>query len=117
MSGFFPPVDEPDAAVNIAKAGRTIPLKFFAETEAGPITDLTSVRLDVDTYVCSGSASVDAIEAYSTLTDVPLQNIGAGYYQYNWRTPKEPGKCSDVTLSLPVDYVAPPLKANFQYRK
>jgi hypothetical protein len=36
------------------------------------------------------------LEAYATPTSVPLQNLGGGYYQHNWKTrkgaaPRTPG--------------------------
>ena len=45
VAGFYPPVEPPSVATNNAKAGQTIPLRFYAQTASGPITNLTSAYL------------------------------------------------------------------------
>lgn len=118
LSGFYPPVDSPAVATNLAKAGQTIPLKFYAQTASGPITDLTTVDLSIISTDCEQlDEGMDAIESYSSSTSVPLQNLGGGYYQYNWKTLKGSTGCRLVTLTLPETYDADALVATFNLRK
>lgn len=64
-------------ATNLAKAGQTIPLEFYAETNSGPITDLTSVDLSIISTGCENlDEGVDAIDSYSNGTSVLLENLG-----------------------------------------
>ena len=118
LQGFYPPVDPPSYATNLAKAGQTIPLKFYASTAAGPITNLTEVELHITNVACDAlDEGVDPIESYSTISGGALQNQGGGSYQYNWKTIKGQTGCKMVTLSLPDEYEADSLVANFRFRK
>lgn len=109
LGGFYPPVDSPSVATNIARAGQTIPLKFHAETSSGPITDLTAAILTITSVACTDiSTAADAVDEYPADAGVALQNLGGGYYQYNWKTAKaDAGTCKTVMLSLPASYVTP----------
>jgi hypothetical protein len=118
LSGFYPPVDSPAVGTNLAKAGQTIPFKFYAETSLGPITDLNTVDLSVVSTDCMQlDEAMDAIESYSTATSVALENLGGGYYQYNWKTTKGDTGCRVITLTLPETYAADALVATFKFRK
>ena len=48
---------------------------------------------------CDGDAGTDAVETYA---DGPgLQNLGNGYWQFNWKTLKSyAGQCRVMTLNL-----------------
>lgn len=120
LSGFYPPVASPSVATNLAKAGKTIPLMFYAETASGPITDLTSIDLTVTGVTCESiSTAVSVIEAYVAGQSVGLQNFGGGYYQYDWKTSRaDLGSCKTVTLALPDTYTTPtnPV-ANFKFSR
>lgn len=105
-------------ATNLAKAGQTIPLKFYAETTSGPVTDLASVDLSIISTGCESlDEGVDAIDSCSTGASVLLENLGGGYYQYNWKTMKGDTGCRLVTLALPETYTADALVAAFKFRK
>jgi hypothetical protein len=97
--GFAQPVDE--TGINTAKAGRTIPLKWrVLDTDQNPVADLTNVTVKAATLTCANGLSPDAIEEYAA-GDSGLQNLGAGYYQWNWQTPTSYAKsCKTLTLSL-----------------
>ena len=97
--GFAQPVDN-NGVVNIAKGGSNIPLKWRLLTEAGaPVTNLASASVAVAAADCrSGNATEDPIEQV-TPSASGLQNLGNGYYQLNWKTPKTTG-CKRMTLSL-----------------
>lgn len=120
LGGFYPPVEPPSVATNEAKAGQTVPLKFYAQTNDGPITDLAGASLAITGVACADvAAATDAVEEYSTGADVTLENLGGGYYQYNWKTPKAyAGTCKAVTLSLPEPYTTPTHPtATFEFRR
>lgn len=109
LDGFYAPVEPPSVATNSARAGQTIPLRFYAETASGPITDLTSAVLTITGVACADiSTAADSVDQYSSDTGVALENMGGGYYQYNWKTSKADAKtCKTVALSLPHTYATP----------
>ena len=90
LSGFYQPVDM--NAVNTAKGGSTIPLKF--EVFAGP-TELTALsEITSITYASiptNGSAPTDEIETLAAGGTGLTYDTTAGVYQYNWKTPTTPG--------------------------
>ncbi|MEO8696746.1 MAG: PxKF domain-containing protein [Acidimicrobiales bacterium] len=102
FTGFSSPING-GGVLNQAKAGQTVPLKWRLTTADGlPVTDLDSavVRVTVTGLSCSVGSTVDAVEEYSTGSS-GLQNLGDGYYQWNWKTAKSyAGSCKTMTLSL-----------------
>lgn len=100
FTGFTAPVDNPDV-LNIAKAGQAIPLKWRLTDAAGnPVTGLTEVGVSVVALACEQGETPDPIEEY-VQGDSGLQNLGDGYYQWNWKTPKGyAGLCKTLTLDL-----------------
>lgn len=100
--GFGIPVD--NGALNVAKAGRAIPLKWqvFDETVA-PVVDLSPsvVKVSSVAIACDGAdESSDAIEEYAN-GQSGLQNLGDGIYQLNWATLKSyAGTCRRLRLDL-----------------
>ena len=97
--GFAQPVD--GTGLNSAKAGRTVPLKWrVVDAYQNPITDLTAVTVKAVTLTCATGVTADAIEEYAAGTS-GLQNLGDGYYQWNWQTPTSYAKsCKTVTVDL-----------------
>jgi hypothetical protein len=87
--------------LNLAKAGQTIPLKWhLADASGHPITDLESVTVTVTGLACPTGTTSDAVEEYAAGTS-GLQNLGDGYYQYNWATPKGYARsCKTMRLDL-----------------
>ena len=87
--------------MNFAKAGQTIPLKWRVIDENGdPVTDITSVEVSATTLQCDAGITSDQVEEYAT-GDSGLQNLGDGYYQYNWKTPRSYAKsCKTLKLNL-----------------
>lgn len=88
FTGFFQPVDM--NALNIAKAGQAIPVKWRLLDGLGlPISNPASfVGLYSYSVSCSDLSSTppDVIETYSGSSG--LQYSGDGYWQFNWKTPK-----------------------------
>jgi hypothetical protein len=100
FAGFSAPVDRPNT-YNVSKAGQAIPLKWRLTDAAGrPITDLTSVTVQALGLTCDQGTSQDQIEEYAT-GQTGLQNLGDGYYQFNWKTPVTyAGSCKSIALAF-----------------
>jgi hypothetical protein len=90
--------------VNVAKAGRAVPLKWqvFDATTA-PVTDLdpAAARITSGLVDCGGSGGTgDLLEEYAR-GGSGLQNLGDGVYQLNWDTQKAyAGTCRQLRLDL-----------------
>ena len=99
FSGFADPVDSD--AINLAKAGRTVPLKFLVTSSVGdPVTDLADVAVTVTALPCELGTTADQVEEYAA-GNSGLQNLGDGYYQYNWKTPKSyKNSCKLMALDI-----------------
>jgi hypothetical protein len=100
--GFTSPVDNAPL-MNIAKAGQIIPLKWrLTDANGNPITELTDVDVAVTTtsLSCDAGTTGDLIEEY-TGGSLGLQNLGNGYYQWNWKTPTSyANSCKTLSLDL-----------------
>lgn len=100
FDGFFAPVDN-QPTMNIAKAGQSIPLEWRI-TDAGgiPVTNLTSVTVTAVSLACDQGTTTDQMEEYASGSS-GLQNLGDGYYQLNWKTPKSyANSCKTLRLNL-----------------
>ena len=102
FAGFDRPI-VPDA-VNVAKAGRSVPLKWrVVDLGGNPVTDLDSsgVRVTSSASQCAALDGEDApLDAYAVGSS-GLQNLGDGFYQWNWATEKSwTGSCRRLTLGL-----------------
>lgn len=99
FTGFARPVD-PAPTVNTVQAGRTVPLTWrLTDPDGVPVTDLTSVQVRFATRACDSSAPLDEIEQTASGAS-GLQNLGDGYYQFNWKTPRTPGTCGELRLDV-----------------
>jgi hypothetical protein len=100
FDGLFAPVDKPNT-LNVSRAGQTIPLKWkLTDGDGNPVTTLTSVRLVVNPSPCMAGSPTDDLEEY-TAGSSGLQNLGGGYYQFNWKTPVDyAGSCMSLSLNL-----------------
>ena len=50
--------------------------------------------------LCSPGSTADALEEYAS-GDSGLQNLGNGFYQFNWKTPKTyANSCKTLKLNL-----------------
>jgi len=98
---LLPPVDRPNT-YNVSKAGQAIPLKWrLTDYNGAAVITLTSVTVSVKTYTCpTGPATTDQIEEYATGAS-GLQNLGDGYYQFNWKSPSSyAGSCKKLAMDL-----------------
>jgi hypothetical protein len=97
--GFFTPVD--NNILNVANSGQAIPLKWQLLDYAGnPVTNLSSVAVTAATLTCALGATIDLLEEYAAGAS-GLQNLGNGFYQFNWKTPTSYAKsCKTMKLDL-----------------
>ncbi len=118
FDGLFAPVDRLPT-INSAKAGQAIPLKWRLTNANGePITDLTAVNIKIGSLACGTTPYQDAIEEYAAGSS-GLQNLGDGYYQFNWKTPGGSSGYANQCKSIGLDFIAYveyPL-ASFQFKK
>ena len=100
FSGFYTPVDNPPE-LNGAKAGRAIPLKWrVTDLQGDPVDDLESVSVVAIGLACAAGETPDQMEE-SAAGNSGLQNLGDGYYQWNWKTPKSySSSCKLLRLDL-----------------
>ena len=100
FAGFFSPVDN-SPVLNKAKAGQAIPLKWrLTDANGDPVLSLSSVSVTATSLTCSLGTTADAVEEYATGSS-GLQNLGDGYYQFNWATPKSyANSCKTASLNL-----------------
>ncbi len=99
LNGFYRPVDM-SGTLNIVKGGSTVPLKF--EVFAGPteLTDTSVVKSLTQTKIaCETSAPTDVIEVTTTGGTSLRYDTTDGQFIQNWKTPKLPGNCYQVTMT------------------
>jgi mannan endo-1,4-beta-mannosidase len=98
--GFDSPVDN-KGVLNIAKAGRTIPLKWqLLDASNTPMTTLATATVTVQSLDCGNGTTTDNVEEY-TAGNSGLKNLGRGFYQFNWQTPSSyAGSCKTMKLDL-----------------
>jgi hypothetical protein len=95
--GFSAPVDNPPV-VNVVRAGWAVPLKWrILDADGLPVTDLASATLRVTGYVCAAGTTEDVVEEVAA-GGSGLQNLGDGYYQLNWKTPKAYARSCKVLM-------------------
>ncbi len=105
FGGFSQPVDNLDAdgnpVLNVAKAGRAIPLKWrLTDATGAPVTTLTGAQITVAGISCSQDTTLDQIEETAAGAS-GLQNLGDGNYQLNWKSPTSyAGSCKRLRLDL-----------------
>jgi hypothetical protein len=98
--GFASPLKN-DGVLNQARAGQAIPLKWrILDGRGSPVTGQSYAELTVVDLACASGSTVDQLEEYSA-GESGLQEIGDGYYQLNWKTPRTyAGSCKALQLRL-----------------
>jgi CSLREA domain-containing protein len=101
FSGFAPPVSG-GTVPNVVTAGRTIPLNWrLLDANDNPITTLASVNVTVTTSADCPAGITNDLAEEQTAGMSGLQNLGDGYYQYNWATAKSyANSCKILHLDL-----------------
>jgi hypothetical protein len=91
--------------LNIANAGRTIPIKFqVLDANSNPVLNLTSPPVSLQSFL-AGCASLDTSVSSTVDTTASgasgFQNLGGGFYQFNWATLKVwAGTCRQLQINL-----------------
>jgi hypothetical protein len=100
FDGLFAPIDRPDTR-NVSKAGQAIPLKWrLVDANGAPVTTLASVIVQVSSLSCTLGTTDDLVEEYAANAS-GLQNLGDGYYQFNWKSPTSyANSCKSLKLDL-----------------
>ena len=100
FEGFYSPVNN-NGVLNSAKAGQAIPLKWrLLDANDHPVTDLPSVTVTVKGLSCGLGSTNDLVEEYAAGSS-GLQNLGNGYYQFNWKSPSAYAySCKTLYLDL-----------------
>jgi hypothetical protein len=102
FAGFAAPVD--NGLLNVAKAGRAIPLKWrLYDLGGNPVTNLSASDVHVTSVLlrCSDlAAGTDVVDEYATGASA-LQDLGGGAYQFNWATSQSfAGTCRRLRVDL-----------------
>lgn len=100
FTGFFNPVDNPPVT-NAVKAGRTVPLSWrLTDGNGYPVTTLTSVAVTTTPVTCGLGSGTDPVPEEAAGAS-GLQNLGDGYYRFNWKTQRVyANTCRALTLDL-----------------
>ena len=99
-NGFFQPVDM-GGVWNTVKNGSTVPLKFEIFAGSTELTDPAIVNqpLKATQALCSGGTT-DEVELTATGATSLRYDTTDGQFIYNWKTPKKPGYCYVVTITM-----------------
>jgi hypothetical protein len=114
FDGFFSPVD--NGLVNVAKAGQTIPIKWrLTDANDVPIAYGSSFSgMFSSENLCIGGQPSDAVEE-TTSGSSGLQYSGDGYWQFNWKTPKDyANKCRVLYMQYNSGAASPVVKFEFK---
>jgi hypothetical protein len=114
FDGFYAPVDN-GSVLNVVKAGQAVPLKWrLTDANGNPILSGVSASVSVASLSCSAGSTVDLLEEVASGSS-GLQNLGDGYYQFNWKTPTSyASSCKTMSLNLGD---GSPHTALFQFKK
>lgn len=99
FDGFFEPVS--NVRPNTLRAGQALPIKWRLTGAGGaPVLDLAAASLSVVDARCAMGSTAD-LPREEVAGNSGLQNLGDGYYQLNWKTPRSyAGSCKTVRLTL-----------------
>jgi hypothetical protein len=99
FQGFSTPIANAPT-LNTLKAGSAVPVKWrLLDPSGAPVRDLTSAFLVITGLNCASGAAIGPTQPASTVG--PLQNLGDGYYQVNWKTTASlAGTCQTMHLAV-----------------
>jgi hypothetical protein len=100
FDGLYAPVDRPNT-MNVSKAGQAIPLKWrLTDYNGAPVLSGVTVTVKAVSASCALGTTTDLVEEYAAGAS-GLQNLGDGYYQFNWKTPTSyASSCKNIGLDL-----------------
>ena len=99
--GFLQPVDNLPV-VNLANAGRTIPIKWqLKDASNASVADLSSVVSLLSAPLACDAAPIDIIEEEAVAIGATQLRYEGGQFIFNWSTQKSwAGTCAQVQLTL-----------------
>lgn len=101
LQGFYPPIVSGTDAWNTVKAGSTVSLRFeiledeVEATDTELVASITQEAIDCDTAVGGGAL----IDLPATGKTVLRYDDETGKFVKNWKVPRTPGACYNVTLT------------------
>ena len=100
LSGFAPPIDDAPA-VNVARRGSTVALRFSATHGDQPLTDPAEFTVSVSRARCDASAPSDPVERYVQPVRVGelFHDPVAGVFVYRWTVARGKHPCWNVTFT------------------
>jgi hypothetical protein len=100
FSGFYQPVDM-NGVLNVVKGGSTVPLKFEVFAGTTELTGTSAIKTFTQRQVtCGTTTGSDDIEITSTGGTTLRYDSTGGQFIQNWQTPKQPGVCYIVTVTM-----------------
>lgn len=116
VTGFLPPVDM-DKVLNVAQAGRVVPLMWrIVDGDGVPVSDPSSfVKIASRSWGCAMRTGTveDGLEKYAAPSG--MRYLGSGLWQFSWATSKTwAGQCRTVTLELSDGST---ISADFKFRR
>lgn len=113
IEGFSSPVRD---GLNVVKAGQAVPLKWRLLSSNVPVLNVQSASITTANYECGRESTLSVAEQSPGKS--LLKNLGNGYYQLNWATPKSyVGSCKKLTLALMVGGETVTKTALFEFRR
>lgn len=113
-TGFYAPLNPIAGVLNIVKGGATVPLKFNVYVRGIEQTTPAGLTLTEQLVSCDSNAPEDQVEPATTTGGTSLRYDAAGYFVYNWKVPKTPGRCYMVRMTTELDGLA--LTARFKVK-
>jgi len=105
-----------NGAVNTINAGQTITLKWrLTDASGAPVATVGNARLVVTELDCTSGSTGNQV-ADQAIRGSALQNIGGGYYQYDWKSPASYAKSCKM-LGLDLGEGSGPRSARFSFTK
>ena len=100
FAGFFEPVENPPST-NLAKAGKTVPIKFQLTCGGNYISDLSAVTsITSVSMACTGVGETELIHADNSPSGLHY-DFENNQFIYNWRTEKSWGNtCRKLIVTL-----------------
>ncbi|MGQ0792090.1 MAG: PxKF domain-containing protein [Nitrosopumilaceae archaeon] len=97
IAGFYLPVDMGEV-LNSVKGGSTVPLKFEVFQGTTELTETSIAQLIQQNVQCDTSMVIDEVEITTTGNTELRYDQDSSQFIFNWKTPKLPGTCWDITL-------------------
>jgi hypothetical protein len=98
FSGFYQPVDMA-GVVNTVKNGSGVPLKFEIFAGETELSDTSLVTMSAIKVGCTSGTTESEVELTTSGATSLRYDATEGQFIFNWKTPKAPNTCYDVTVT------------------